>query len=56
MASAEDLEKEAEQLEKEADDLEQQGRPIAAQFRLQNAKSLRDQAILLRQYAGAGPK
>lgn len=42
------LEAEAKQLEDEADELEQAGRSVAGHGRLQQAKSLRDQATLLR--------
>ncbi len=48
MDSPESLEEQAAQLEGEADTLEQAQRSIAGQGKLQQAKSLRDKANLLR--------
>ena len=47
-----ELDARALRLEEEADHLEQAGRNAAAQGRLQQAKSLRDQATLQRQTQG----
>ena len=52
MENPAEMEAQAMQLEDEADALEQAGRNLAAQGRLQRAKSLRDQALLLRKTQG----
>ena len=52
MATPEELDVEAAVLEHEAVKLEEQNRPVAAQVKLQQAKSKRDQAALRRQQAG----
>ena len=52
MENPAEMEAQAMQLEDEADALEQAGRNLAAQGRLQRAKRLGDQALLLRQTQG----
>ena len=47
-----ELEGQAEVLEAQAIELETQGRPVAAQAKLQQAKSRRDHATTLRQQSG----
>ena len=56
MQNAEELEVEAEELEAQAVQLETQDRPVAAQVKLQQAKSRRDHATTLRQQAGEPQK